>query len=377
MRHLLVTNDYPPKVGGIQNYLWELYRRQPPDEVVILTRPYPGCQEWDRTQTQTIIRTRQPVLLPEPWLGSQIRSIAASEGIELVMYDPAVPVGVLGPRLGRPYGVILHGAEVTVPGRLPLTRTVLGDVLRKAALVVTAGDYSTAEAERAAGASLPIAVIPPGVDCERFVPISSTERTQVRASYGIEPEDLVVLTLSRLVPRKGVDKLIEAAAELRQEHPGLVVLVAGSGRDRSRLERKAARLDAPVRFLGRVPDSDVPGVYAMADVFAMVCRVRWGGLEQEGFGIVFLEAAASGIPQLAGRSGGAAEAVAHGKSGLVVDDPTDANEVEASLSRLLNDEAKRRSMGVASRERSIQEFSYDLLASRLRDAVRETIGRVS
>ena len=321
MRHLLVTNDYPPKVGGIQNYLWELYRRQPPDEVVILTRPHPGAQEWDRTQSQTILRTRQPVLVPEPWLAKQIRSIVASEAIDLVLYDPAVPVGALGPRLDMPYGVILHGAEVAVPGRLPVSRAILGEVLRKAALVVTAGDYSTAEAERAAGTRLPVAVIPPGVDCERFAPLEPDAIGRVRSQYGVAPDALVILALSRLVPRKGIDKLIEAAERLHLRYPNLVVLVAGTGRDRSRLERLAGRLNAPIRFLGRVPDADVPELYAMADVFAMLCRVRWGGLEQEGFGIVFLEAAASAVPQLAGRSGGAAEAVLHGESGLVVDDP--------------------------------------------------------
>jgi len=372
MRHLLVTNDYPPKFGGIQNYLWELYRRLPADEIVVLTRPYPGWQEWDAQQGHHIIRTRQPVLLPEPWLAREIRSTVAGNGCDFVMFDPAVPVGALGPRLGIPYGVILHGAEVTVPGRIPVSRSILGEVLRKAKLVVTAGDYSTTEAERAAGGSLPVAVIPPGVDVDRFVALSPDRRAEVRSEFGLMPDDLVVLTLSRLVPRKGMDVLIDAAAQLSSKYPSLVVLIAGSGRDRRRLERLVATPGAPVRFLGRVPDSAVPDLYAASDVFSMTCRVRWAGLEQEGFGIVFLEAAAAGVPQIAGRSGGAAEAVVHGETGLVVDDPRDATAVADALDRLLADPGYRAKLGAIGRARAAAEFSYDPLAQRFREALQRT-----
>ncbi len=373
MRHLLVTNDYPPKFGGIQNYLWELYRRLPAEETVVLTRPYPGYEQWDAAQDHRIIRTRQPLLLPEPWLAKQINQLVEAEDIDLVMYDPAVPVGALGPRLDMPYGVILHGAEVTVPGRLPASRSVLGEVLRKSALVVTAGDYSTQEAERAAKAELPVVVIPPGVDCDRFVPLDQPTRLAQRQAYGLTEDDLVVLTLSRLVPRKGMDKLIDAAAALKDKQPNLVVLVAGTGRDRARLERRAASSDAPVRFLGRVDDNDVPSLYGLSDVFAMLCRVRWGGLEQEGFGIVFLEAAAAGVPQIAGNSGGAAEAVVHDNTGFVVQDPTDVDQVVHALDTLASDAQLRQRFGESSRLRASEAFSYDLLAKRFHTALLETV----
>lgn len=377
MRHLLVTNDYPPKFGGIQNYLWELYRRLPQDEFIVLTRPYPGWQAWDAQQEHQIIRTRQRVLLPEPWLSQQIRQIADDGGTDLVMFDPAVPVGALGPRLGLPYGVILHGAEVTVPGRVPGARSVLGTVLRNSELVVTAGDYSTSEAERAAGQKLPVAVVPPGVDVGRFVPLDEQRRASVRASYGIAPDAPVVLTLSRLVPRKGMDVLVDAAAVLQRRHPDLVVLIAGGGRDRARLERRAHSQGAPVRFLDRVPDAEVPDLYGIADVFSMVCRVRWGGLEQEGFGIVFLEAAAAGVAQVAGSSGGAAEAVAHGETGLVVQHPRSVDEVVGAIGSLLEDPAMRLRMGSAARARAVEAFSYDHLVERFHSALVATTGRLA
>lgn len=365
MPHLLVTNDFPPKVGGIQNYLWELWRRLPPDEVVVLTRPYPGDGAFDATQPYRIVRTRQPLLLPEPWLGRQINELVDTLGLDLVMYDPLFPVGAIAPRLEHRFGVVLHGAEVTVPGRLPVTKQVVGSVLRKASLVVTAGDYSTAEAERAAGQRLPVAVVPPGVDTERFHPLDPGARAAARSRLGLPADAVVVLGVSRLVPRKGFDVLIEAAARLATRHPQLVVALAGTGRDRRRLELLARRHAVRVRFLGRVPDDDLPLLYGAADIFTMLCRVRWGGLEQEGFGIVFLEAAAAGLAQIAGRSGGAAEAVADGRTGLVVARPKDVEQVAAALGSLLDDATLRARMGAAARVRAEQHFDYDLLARRL------------
>ncbi|MGH9178336.1 MAG: glycosyltransferase, partial [Acidimicrobiales bacterium] len=176
--------------------------------------------------------------------------------------------------------------------------------------------------------------------------------------------------LGRLVPRKGMDVLVRAAGRLAPRRPGLVLAVAGTGRDLPRLRRLAERSGAAVRFLGGVADQRLPLVYGCADVFAAPCRSRWGGLEQEGFGIVFLEAAACGVPQVAGASGGAAEAVAGGETGLVVRHPADEGEVAAALERLLDDHDLRSAMGRAARHRAVAEFSYDRLATRLHGVLR-------
>src|SRR5438874_8382335 len=164
MRHLLVTNDFPPKVGGIQSYLWELWRRLPPDEVTVLTTPYAGTAEWDAEQAIRVERTSERVLFPTPSLARRIDALADEVDASLVLLDPALPLALLGPRLRHPYGLVLHGAEVTVPGRLPGSHAVLRHVLRGAALVVSAGGYALAEAERAAGRALPAVNVPPGVD---------------------------------------------------------------------------------------------------------------------------------------------------------------------------------------------------------------------
>ena len=155
------------------------------------------------------------------------------------------------------------------------------------------------------------------------------------------------MSLSRLVPRKGMDVLIRAISVLSQDRPDLVCAIGGAGRDRSRLEGIAKQTGAPVRFLGRVADEDLPALYGAADVYAMCCRNRWLGLEQEGFGIVFLEAAACGVPQLAGRSGGADEAVVDGATGAVVGHPEDPAVVAAALAPLLDDPALRSRLGAS------------------------------
>ena len=367
--HLLVTNDFPPKHGGIQSYLWELWRRLPPDDVVVLTTPYRGAAEWDATQAFRVERTKEKVLLPTPALARRIDALADDVGAELVLLDPALPLGLLSSRLRHRYGLVLHGAEVTVPGRLPGSRLALRGVLRGAELVVCAGGYPLAEAERAAGRSLPAVNVPPGVDVDRFQPLSDTDRTAAREQFGLPSDRSVVLGLSRLVPRKGFDTLLRAAGRLGRERTDFVVAIAGGGRDRDRLERVAAECDAPAQFLGRVDDELMPDLYGTADVFAMLCRNRWLGLEQEGFGIVFLEAASAGIAALAGASGGAAEAVDDGTTGLVIDPPDDVDAVARALAKLLDDPAARVRMGDRARQRAVDEFSYDVLVARLQTAL--------
>jgi phosphatidylinositol alpha-1,6-mannosyltransferase len=374
VRHLLVTNDFPPKMGGIQSYLWELWRRLPPEDVTVLTTPHDGAAAWDAVQAYRVVRTREPVLLPTPPLARRIDALADEVGAELVVLDPALPLGALGPSLRHPYGLVLHGAEVTVPGRLPGSGALLRKVLVGARIVVAAGGYPLAEAERCAGSDLPSVVVAPGVDVDRFHPLDDEARAAARKRLGLptDPAATLVLGVSRLVPRKGFDVVLRAAGRLAAARPQLHVAIAGGGRDEDRLRRIAAAAGAPATFLGRVPDADLPDLYGTADVFAMLCRNRWGGLEQEGFGIVFLEAAAAGVPQVAGRSGGADEAVAHGVTGFVVDPPTDVDATARAIGRLVDDEPLRRRLGAAARGRAVHGFTYDLLAARLAEAIAGT-----
>lgn len=375
MSHLLVTNDYPPKIGGIQSYLYELWRRLPDDEVRVLTLDHPGAAAFDREAPHRVERVGGQMLLPTARLRGRIRSSALAHGAGLVVLDPALPLGRLGPSLGLPYAVVLHGAEVTVPARLPGARVALAQALAGARLLIAGGSYPEGEARGLlgdlAGRSV---VVPPGVDTQRFVPLDASARRSWRRRFGLPEEGRVVVGVSRLVPRKGFDVLIEAAGMLGADRPDLVVCVGGEGRDRARLERLSRRRRAPVRFLGHVADDDLPGLYGAADVAAMLCRDRWLGFEQEGFGIVFLEAAAAGVASLAGRSGGSEDAVVDGVTGLVVDRPADVRVVTAALGRLLDDAALRARLGAAGRARAVTSFDYDRLAESLHSALREVGG---
>jgi len=435
-RHILLTNDFPPKVGGIQSYLWELWRRLPPEDVTVLTASYPGGDWWDRDQKFRIVRAREPILLPQPHLAHRVRELARSVGAKAVVIDPAVPLGLLGPSLGLPYAVVLHGAEVTVPGRLPFSRQLLARALSHASLWVAAGTYPENEARRAIGQSLvgeavphgagvaggvpPSVQVPPGVDTERFKPLSPIEKAAARARLGLPVAGPLVASVSRLVPRKGMDTLIRAAelaqARLGRPGSGLSVAIGGTGRDRHRLERIASKSSVPVRLLGQVGEADLPDLYACADVFALCCRSRWWGLEQEGFGIVLVEAAAAGVPCITIGSGGAAEAVIDGETGIVVPEGDGHGEkgpavaeggghgekgpavakggghgekgpavakggghgesrtlqvegVADAIVGLVSNPARARAMGEAGRRRAEDQLSYDILAANLGQAL--------
>jgi phosphatidyl-myo-inositol dimannoside synthase len=360
---LLVTNDFPPKIGGIQSYLHELWRRLPPEDATVLTTDHHGAAAWDAAQSFRVVRAPERQFFPTTSLARRIDQLAREVDAGVIFLDPWLPLGHLGPRLrAAPFVTIVHGAEVTVPGRLPGSRHLGRRVLRSAAGVVAAGHYPAREATRAAGCALRGVIVPPGVDVDRFRPVDAATRVATRHEFGLDPDRPLVLGVSRLVPRKGFDVLIDAVAGL----PEVQLALAGAGRDRRRLEARASErgLGTRAHFLGRVPDGDsFPSLYACADVFAAPCRDRWGGLEAEGFGIVFLEAAAAGVPSVAGRSGGSAEAVVDGETGFVVE--SRALDVRAALDKILNDDALRVRMGAAARARAVAEFSYDRLVGRL------------
>jgi phosphatidylinositol alpha-1,6-mannosyltransferase len=370
---LLVTNDFPPKIGGIQSYLSELWQRLPPAETAVLTTPHRDAAKFDAGLAFRVERVSTRVLLPTRAVAQRADALAREIGADVVFVDPMLPLGLIGSRLrAAPYVVIAHGAEITLPGRLPGTRSLGRRVLRGAAGVVAAGEYAARACVGAAGQPVPHVVIPPGVDPQRFRPLDATERAAVRQRYRIDPQRPLVLALSRLVPRKGLDVLIRALAGLDDS---VQLAIAGSGRDERRLMDLAVshQVHPRVRFLGRLSPEEIAPLYASADVFSMLCRDRWGGLEAEGFGIVFVEAAACGIPSVAGRSGGSHEAVVDGETGFVVP-PRDVEAVRGALARLLGDDALRTRLGSAARERAVRELSYDVLASRLLPLSRGDLG---
>jgi phosphatidylinositol alpha-1,6-mannosyltransferase len=348
MPSLLVTNDFPPKLGGIQSYLHELWRRLPPDGTTVFTTSHAGAAAWDAQQPFRVVRARRKVLLPSAALTRDVDALAREIGADVIFLDPMLPLGLIGPRLrSAPYVIVAHGAEITLPASIPGLRSRGRRILRGAAAVVAAGGYPARQAVRVAGCELHGVIVPPGVDAERFHPLDDGERSMTRMRFGLDPDGTLVLGVSRLVPRKGFDVIIDAVAGM----PGVELVIAGAGRDRWRLERRARSNRANVRFVGRVPEADLPSLYGCADAFAMCCRDRWAGIEAEGFGIVFLEAAACAVPAVAGRSGGAHEAVVAGETGYVVE-PRDVGAVRSAFGELFDDPERRSRMGRAARARA-------------------------
>ncbi|TAN20231.1 MAG: glycosyltransferase family 1 protein [Actinomycetota bacterium] len=369
VKHLLVTNDFPPKVGGIQNYLYELWRRLDPNSFVVVTTAHPNSDGFDAQQEFEIVRLPHKVLLPTAALARKIRQIAEDHQAAFIIWDPALPVGMLAPKVGIEYGVILHGAELTIPARLPVTSRRLLKIMSRARFIITAGQYPRAELERLFSKSkweLPeVFEIPPGVDPMRFEPLSKEIRGHYRKSLGISEDDFLVSSVSRLVPRKGMDTLVEAVSLLQDAHPELKVVIAGTGRDERRLEHLVKRKKASVRLMGRVAEEDLPSLLGASDGFAMLCRNRWAGLEQEGFGIVFLEASSCAVPVVAGYSGGSTEAVTHEQTGFVVYQPKSSRKAAEAISMLISNADLRTEMGRNGRRRALEEFSYDLLSEKL------------
>lgn len=374
-RHLLVTNDFPPKIGGIQNYLWELWKRLDPGTVYVLTASSdPNAQRFDEAQRATgfsIERIpRSTLFFPTKKNRRAIEEIVARVDPDVVIVDPAFPLGRVLRHVDRPGVTIVHGAELTIPRRLPFAKGELNRTMSHCAGVIAAGPYPRHQVERLGLRREPaILEIPPGVDTKRFVPLALRERLELRQALGIADDAFVVTSVSRLVPRKGMETLIQASVLAARAVPSLKVLIGGTGREEASLAKLISRSNAPVTMVGRVEDEVLPGLLGASDLFVMACRSRWGGLEEEGFGIVFLEAAAVGIPQIAGKSGGSADAVVDGETGVVLDNARDPEQLAREIVALAQDPARRTALGGAARLRAVASFDYDVLANRLREAL--------
>ena len=365
-RTLVVTNDFPPRQGGIQSFVHELALRQPPGSLVVYASDHPGSARFDAAQPFPVLRHPTGLLVPTP--AARARTVAALREFECraVWFGAAAPLGLLAPAL-RTAGAerivaLTHGHEAGWAA-LPGARSALRRIGAGCDVVTYLGEYVRARLARVIDPAK-LVRLTPGVDVETFRP--DVDGSAVRARHGLTGRPVVVC-VSRLVPRKGQDTLIRAWPAVRAAHPEAALLLVGGGDYRSRLEALAAEhgvADAVV-LTGAVPAADLPAHYAAGDVFAMPCRTRRGGLDVEGLGIVYLEASATGRPVLVGDSGGAPDAVLDGETGYVVDG-RDVPAVAARLVRLLADPDLRDRLGRAGRAWVEAEWRWDVLADRLR-----------
>ncbi|ANW65469.1 alpha-(1-2)-phosphatidylinositol mannosyltransferase [Mycobacterium sp. djl-10] len=372
-RILLVTNDFPPRRGGIQSYLEQLVvRLAGSDELTVYAPQWKGAPGYDARADFEVVRHGSTLMLPEPGVDARMRRLIRDRDIDTVWFGAAAPLALLAPRAreagARRIVASTHGHEVGW-SMLPVARSALRRIGESTDVVTFVSRYTRGRFAAAFGPGAGLEHLPSGVDTERFRP-DAAAREDLRARYRLGGRPTVVC-VSRLVPRKGQDMLIRALPVLRERVPGAALVIVGGGPDRDRLHGLAA--DAGVTehvvFTDGVPADELPAHYAMADVFAMPCRTRGAGLDVEGLGIVFLEASATGIPVVAGDSGGAPETVLEGQTGHVING-RDAEQLVDTLSLLLAHPERGATMGRRGREWVTEHWRWDTIAARAADLLR-------
>jgi len=366
MSMLLITNDFPPRAGGIQQYCYNLVAGLPPGEVAVYAPAWPGAAEFDAAQAFRVVRHPTRRMLPGRAVGGRAVRLVQELRPDVVVFGAAFPLGLLARRITRETGVpcmgFTHGVEVAV-GRVPLVRRLMTRVAGDLRLATAVSRWSARRVERVVRGRCPVELLVSGVAVDEYHP--GVDGRAVRARHGLGDAPVCVC-VSRLVPRKGQDRLIRAWASVAARVPDARLLVVGGGPYARRLSKLAAA--SPVAdqivFTGEVPWAELPAHYAAGDVYAMPCRTRWLGLDLEALGVVFLEAAATGLPVVAGRSGGAPETVEHGVTGLVVDGRR-PEPVGRAVAELLADPGRARAMGEAGRRRAEAEFSWEAVVAQL------------
>ena len=369
-RTLLVTNDFPPRRGGIQSYLEQFVRRLAAagdHDLTVYAPQWKGAEDYDRAAPFRIVRHPGTLMLPEPGVDRRMRGLIRDGGIETVWFGAAAPLALLAAR-ARSAGAqrvlaSTHGHEVGW-SMLPGARSALRRIGDNTDVITYVSRYTRGRFASAFGPRAGLEYLPSGVDTERFRP-DPAGRAELRDRYRLGERPTVVC-VSRLVPRKGQDMLIAAWPQIRRQVSEAALVIVGSGPYEQHLHRLAEEtgVAAQVVFTGAVPTAELPAHYAMADLFAMPCRTRGAGLDVEGLGIVFLEASAAGIPVVAGRSGGAPETVLDGETGQVVDG-RDVDELAEVISGLLADPDRAHRMGQAGRQWVGREWNWDTLTARL------------
>jgi phosphatidyl-myo-inositol dimannoside synthase len=373
---LIVTNDFPPRPGGIQAFLHNMALRLDPDRVVVHASTWKRSREgveataaFDAEQPFTVVRDRTTMLLPTPAATRRAVGLLREHGCTSVWFGAAAPLGLMAPALRKAGAERLvattHGHEAGW-AQLPAARRLLRRIGESTDTITYLGEYTRSRIATALtpGAAGRMVQLPPGVDEKTFHPASGGDAVRARLGLTDRP---VVVCVSRLVPRKGQDTLIRAMPRILAAEPETVLLIVGGGpyeKDLRGLARESG-VAGSVRFTGAVPWSQLPAHYGAGDVFAMPCRTRRGGLDVEGLGIVYLEASATGLPVVAGDSGGAPDAVLDGETGWVVRGGS-PEEAADRITVLLGDAELRRRMGERGREWVEEKWRWDLLAEKLK-----------
>ncbi len=372
MRLLVVTNDFPPGIGGIEDYVARLLHHLPASTTaVVLAPPHPGAPAYDRQFRHDVRRWQRWPMLPTPGLSRRVVQLVRQERPDVLVFGAAMPLALMAGMVQRASGVpvvaFTHGVEPALAA-VPGGGVALRSIARHAAAMTAVSRWAESRLRSALGPQAWIELLPSGIDAERFHPGVSGEGVRMR--HGLADRRIVVC-VSRLVRRKGQDQLIRALPGIARQHADVRLVVVGGGPDRRRLDdlARSAGVSERVVFTGPVPYDDLPGYLAAGDVFAMPCRARLGGLDTEALGAVFLQAAGVGRAAVAGSAGGAPEAVLHERTGLVVDGWS-TSDVAAAISRLLSCPDDARLLGARAARRVHQELTWTQMALRLESLLR-------
>lgn len=366
-RTLLVTNDFPPRSGGIQSYLHALATRLPYGDLVVYAPAWDNADKFDKAQPFPVVRHPTSLMLPTPGVARRAREVLRTEGCDTVWFGAAAPLALLAPTMraagARRVVASTHGHEVGW-SMLPGARQALHRIGSTTDAVTFVSKYTRSRFAAAFGRTAALEYLPSGVDTAQFKP-DFHARKEIRTRYGLGDRPTAVC-VSRLWPRKGQDMLIRALPAIRQRVPEAALLLVGGGPYEDRLRALVDQLDmsSNVVFAGRVPQEELPAHYVAGDVFAMPCRTHGRGLDVEGLGIVYLEASASGLPVVAGNSGGAPETVLDGVTGNVVDG-RDLPAIAKSVADLLANPTMATEMGEAGRRWVAKHWQWEDIAGRL------------
>jgi phosphatidylinositol alpha-1,6-mannosyltransferase len=372
-RTLIVTNDFPPRRGGIQSFVHELALRLDPGQLTVYAPKWDGDAAFDAAQPFEVVRHPTSLMIGGPGVRRRAAELARSRKAEVVIYGASAPLGLITPVL-RKAGVrraiaITHGHEAGWAA-LPVARQLLRRIGDETDVMTYLGEYFRV---RVAGALSPqaaarMARLHPGVDAGAFRP-DPTARRVIRDRHGLGDRPVVVC-VSRLVARKGQDTLLRAWPAVIEKVQDAVLLIVGRGPYAKTLRQLAdqAGVAGSVMFTGPVPQDELAAHYAAGDVFSMPCRTRRGGLDVEGLGIVYLEASATGLPVVGGDSGGAPDAILEGETGYVVGG-RDVRALSERLIALLQDPVGAKAMGEKGRAWVERDWNWDLIASRLRTLI--------
>jgi phosphatidylinositol alpha-1,6-mannosyltransferase len=367
---LFITNDFGPRAGGIETFIHGLVERLPKGSVIVYTSAQQNSAEFDAKWLKEygveVIRDRSKILLPTPRVIKACKQLIKSQKLTKVAFGAAAPLGIMARSMRRAGAqkivALTHGHEVWW-AKVPPFSFAIRFMSRHIDAITYLGEYTKGEISKALSKYevSKLVQIAPGIDVEHFVPADSSE---LRAELGLSDKS-VIISVGRLVHRKGQDKLIAALPAIKVEVPNVHLVLVGVGPHQDYLEKLASKLNVSdcITFIGRINYAELPTYICLGDIFAMPSRSRFFGLEVEGLGIVYLEASACGLPVVGGKSGGAPDAVLIGETGLVVDGTKPA-EIAGACIELLNNPELCALMGAAGRAWIIENWRWDIWATK-------------